>query len=353
MEPDLMQKTPLTLKSGQAGEWITSAELENVINHPEEYNYQSYLVRLRIYSKTSWRAVLDLYQDSFSHCITDLKNQGRLVDLFDLLWVTLETIRHFDYEPEGVGSSIFDLRSMIDNVVKNLIRMLSKLKMDDPLLNAETFKLPLEVMIAANDFVVSDDDYNSCYCNSYYDPHMYLFLQFFDFLAGLPYKILTPDIRQSLRQLVLQNNLGENRRTLLHMACEDCEAEDLPTIWLLLLSRANPNAADNDGNVPLHTLARQHGNGAVIQSAAHLLLNYGTQLDRANDNGETAADVWIRHHQPEAGWNVPPGWCLKPVTVPNLTSLCARVVRAQNLPTNELPATLIALVEMRGLSTVP
>ena len=133
------------------------------------------------------------------------------------------------------------------------------------------------------------------------------------------------------------------------MAFENSKAEDLPTIRLLLLFRANPNAAYKNGNVPLHVLAdqSQYGDNDVIQSAAHLLLGYGAQLERTNDAGETAADTWIRCHDPEDGFNDPPDWCLKPVTAPNLMSLSARVVRAQNLPTNELPVTLIRLVEMR------
>jgi len=242
---------------------------------------------------------------------------------------------------------------MIDNVVEKLIKTLSKLVIDHPLLiDADTLKLPLKVMVAANGFVFSEDDSDISYCSCYSDhqihPHMYLLLKLFGFLAGLPREILDSDVRKSLRQLVLQNNLGENRRTLLHMACE---AEDLPTIRLLLLSGANANAADKDGNGPLHVLAdQQYGDEDVIESAAILLLEDGAQPERTNNAGETAADVWIRcHDDPEAGWNDPPGWCLKPVIVPTLRCLSDRVVRGQNLPTDELPVDLIPFVEMREL----
>jgi len=336
-DPDPMQKTILVLESGQAGEWITSDQLEHVIKHPSEYKFQSFLVRLRICSNRSWGAVLDLIDNSFNDCLVDLNSQGRLVDLLDVLWATFETfhrnIHLFDFEPD------YDLRSMIDNVVENLIKTLSKLAID--LLNVKTLKLALEVMVAANDFVFNLDDsdignWSYCYSDHQDNPHMNLLLRFFAFLAGLPYEILTPVIRQPLRQLVLKNKFGENRQTLLHMACE---AEDLPTIRLLLLSGANPNAADKDGNVPLHLLAdqSQYGDDDVIQSAAHLLLEYGAQLERTNEAGETPADIWTRLHDQEAGWYDPPEWCLKPVTVPTLKRLCARVVRAQNIPTNELP----------------
>jgi len=66
MDPDPIQKTPPILNSGKAGEWITSDQLEHVINHPEEYQFQSFLVRLRICSNKSWRAILELHQESFS-----------------------------------------------------------------------------------------------------------------------------------------------------------------------------------------------------------------------------------------------------------------------------------------------
>jgi len=357
MEPVSMPKTPLALKSGQAGEWITSHQLENVINHPEEYNYQSYLVRLRICSRKSWEAVLALLNDSFDDCVEDLGAQGRVVDFIDVLWATWEAIYVLDSNPE-------DLFWKADYVVRNLIWILWELGMDDPLFNAETFMLPLEVMLAVNDFdspkillLVNDydssdshDSYHDSYHNNV-DRYLDTTLQLVAFLATLPNEILNKDLRESLRQLVLKNRLGEHGRTLLHMACENCKVEDLPTIRLLLLSRADPNAADETGNLPLHALAHQHGNDAVIQRAAHLLLEYGAQLERGNDDGETAADVWIRSRDQGARLNEPPEWCFKPATVPNLKPLCARVVRSKNVPYDELllPATLIALIEMREL----
>lgn len=75
----------------------------------------------------------------------------------------------------------------------------------------------------------------------------------------------------------------------------------------------------------LHLLAgQQYGKNDVIKRTTHLLLEYGAQLDRTNSYGNTGADVWIRRHKPEDGWKGLPKWCLKPVTVPNLKSLCAR-----------------------------
>jgi len=58
---DHIQKTPLNLKTVCTTEWATSEELEDVIEHPETYMIQSFLVRLRIFSYRSWEAVTNLF----------------------------------------------------------------------------------------------------------------------------------------------------------------------------------------------------------------------------------------------------------------------------------------------------
>lgn len=339
MEPDLTQKTPLVLKSGQPGEWITSHQLEGILAHPSEYQIQSFLVRLRTCSSKSWGAVLSFLNDSFDECIYDLKMQGRLVDLLDVLWVTLETIQNhlFDYESD------YENCLLVEKVICNLIWMLSQLNMDDPLLNAETFTLPLQVMVAADEeFAITDDDSDATENSNSYIQHVEPLYKLIVLLAGLPRKILTPQIRQSLRQLAL----GEYGTSLLHMACKDC---NLPTIRLLLESKADPNAEDRNENVALHILADHYGDDEAIARAAQLLLERGAQLEIAIDRyGRTPADVWIQRHQynPEQGFNLP-AWCRKPVTALNLKDLCTRVIRLQDIPYDKLPVALISLIEMR------
>ncbi len=55
------QKIRLNLNSARTVEWATTAELEDVIEHPETYVIQSFLVRLRIYSYKKWAAVQSLF----------------------------------------------------------------------------------------------------------------------------------------------------------------------------------------------------------------------------------------------------------------------------------------------------
>jgi len=357
LEPALIKRIPFALKSGQAGEWITSDELEHVIEHPSEYQIQSFLVRLRICSSKSWGAVLDFLNECFEDCLEDLNAQGRLADVIDVLWATWSAISVFDSDAK-------DLFWKADDIVTNFITVLSQLRRDQhPLLNGETLMLPLNIMIAADEFITydknddSDDSYNikagdsdDSY-NIKADYYMCTYIKLVTFLARLPFETLTPQIRESLRQLVLQDILFELKQTFLHTACCNCDYKDLPIIRLLLLSGADPNTVGGNGNTPLHILAAsQHGNGAVIRSAAHLLFGFGAQLERTNDDGATPADVWIRcHDETEADEFNLPEWLQKPVTVPNLKDLCAKVVRSRDVPYDELPATLIALVEMREL----
>jgi len=138
-------------------------------------------------------------------------------------------------------------------------------------------------------------------------------------------------------------------RTLLHIACQD--GPDLLTIQLLLQKGANPNAADVQGDVPLHILAaQQYGDGAAVDQAARLLLQYGAHVDRVNNNRKTAADLWIESNRMEAGEGdleqvQVPDWCREPGYVPLLKCLSARAVCVNNIPYGEealrpLPAIL-------------
>jgi len=53
----LIEKPHLNLKSTQITEWKTSAELEDVIDHPDKFVIQSFLVQLRILSSKNWDAM--------------------------------------------------------------------------------------------------------------------------------------------------------------------------------------------------------------------------------------------------------------------------------------------------------
>jgi len=76
-----IQKTILNLKSVRTTEWITSAELEDVIDHPDTYVIQSFLVRIRILFYKSWEALETLLDWVWDKTIRDLRKEGRFVDI--------------------------------------------------------------------------------------------------------------------------------------------------------------------------------------------------------------------------------------------------------------------------------
>ena len=79
----VIQKTRLDLKSVRTNEWNASAELEDVIVHPETYTIQSFLVRLGIFSYKSLEAIQPLFEfflrDNF---FSELRQRRRFVELF-------------------------------------------------------------------------------------------------------------------------------------------------------------------------------------------------------------------------------------------------------------------------------
>ncbi len=116
------------------------------------------------------------------------------------------------------------------------------------------------------------------------------------------------------------------------MAC-DAESLDLATIQLLLQINADPNAADKDGNGPIHVLGSlRYGNSQEhmirrTADAARLLLENGAHLDRVNKDRKTAAQVWKENN----GSQDLPNWLLEPGMVPKLKCLSARIIRSNNI----------------------
>lgn len=334
---DPVVKIPLSLKSGQELEWTTSAQLENVIQLPTEYKLQSFLAQLRICGSHSLGAICSSSnQSSLMHCILDLKQQNRLVDALDVLWATLETIQR-----SGMLTNQEGVCTMADICVTELMVLLSEHEWDVHPLTTADYKLLWEVILATDRFYSPDTDRR----------HMKALLPCVRHLANRPDILDIGGSRRFLRQLIDQDSRDHRGRNLLHLECHD-EALDLLTIRLLLQSRANANAGDEDGNGPLHLLAfksHQHEDPEVIAAAARLLLEKEenpAHLDRVNGNRKTAAQVWIEINEIEVGLNALPDWLREPV--PRLMCLCSRVIKSHNVKYDELklPIALHSFVEL-------
>jgi len=156
-----------------------------------------------------------------------------------------------------------------------------------------------------------------------------------------------------LFQVVHRNKPEKFGTRLLHMACEDKEniIHHFDTILLLLNAGADANAVDEFGNAPLHVVASLPQE--LMDPAVRLLLESGAHLDRVNNAGKTAADIWIECNETEedqdeddeARWQARPDWCR---ATRSLSCLSARAVRSHQVPylDGDLPVTLNPFVEM-------
>lgn len=193
MEADPFPMTPLKLKRGRTIGWTTSPQLEQVIAEPAEYQVQSYLIQLRILSDRSHEA--STTRRFLSGCILYLKNQNRLDDLVDVLWATFEKIQLHLLDSHHENG----LWRMADDVVENLIWVLSRLGKNDPLYNADTFRSILKMELVT-DRVHSQfcSKSNSCCTSPKYPSHMDILLQLVTFLAGIADDMLCEETQVGL-----------------------------------------------------------------------------------------------------------------------------------------------------------
>jgi len=350
-----LHKIPLKLKSGLTKEWTTFEELEHVIQHPSEHEIQSILVRLRILSGRGCKAICNGIHVILSHrsCWSILE-QGRYVEVLDILWAILELLRRVD-PAERQDHWIVEA---CDCLTSTLLKMKTN---SSVLLNASAIKTSLNLILETDPFKsfewddIHDDDV--VYVNDY-DPRLrsntFQIFRFIALIADLlPQMVLDEESMDSLGLLVRRKRKNSSGRTLLHLACEN--PNRLETVRLLLQLGANPNAGDKQGNSPLHSLAQQ--NRELIDPTARLLLENGAHLDRVNKSGKTAVDLWLEKHgsrkrrldegdqQGAVGFkNDLPDWCIE--GVPRLLCLSSRKIRARRIPYLEAPVTLHPFIEM-------
>jgi len=318
-------KMPLLMRSGQTVEWVTSEDLENVIEEPW---IQCMLTRLRIYSRMSLEAVddfmsshyffyLDLDSDEYEE---DGRNIPRPAEHSDqniviLLMGYLEAVLDIPSENPSLW-----MRSALEELVHKFMW----LECDDPLLNVENMEILLQLISAAGT-----------------DGQTSLSYVFFTLLAGLPLA-LHHNIRKYLSQLARQD-----AGTWISTACH---TENWDIFRLLLHLGADPTTVGwfGLGNLALHVLA-ERDETPVRSTAANLLFYYGANPNQMNDQGESAVGIWLKKNCGEesmqsAKWNDRPDWCRD--TVPKISRLCVKTVHIHGVPFDEEHASLPPFQEL-------
>jgi len=320
-------------KKGGTMEWTGLAELEHVIQHPEEHKIQSLHVRFRVLSSRSWEAV-GMEAVGVSMAIASGQNHTTaFVKRLEIRLVVLNTICRFN-PCDALKGLHFKLRVSTVVTVTIIIDLLEK----ESLLPSEMYETSLDLILRALNLLKPDD---------FFANEFNLFNNLFAVMFRIPGMLSEESHRNSLIRLLRERVGSYQLGFLLLLACEYTENERyLATIRLFLDAGADPNVGlDRAGNASLHIVAKMEHQ--LSEAATTLLLEKGAHVDRVNKAGQTAVDVWIQtriENGAETGWNARPDWCR---TVPNLLCLAARSVRVHKIPyKNATPATLHSTVAM-------
>ena len=161
-------------------------------------------------------------------------------------------------------------------------------------------------------------------------------------------------LRKCLYDWIKLNPRGRRGSSMLHLACMNnlsCPTtrppSDLSTfpipemIKLLLEVGASPNQLDDNGNSPLHLVARFSTQSSAV---VNLLLEYGAHLDASNKDGLTPLSIMRAEAMRKAPFKKIQIFPLKHM---NLQCLSARVLQRYNVPVeNYLPGKLAHFVRM-------
>jgi len=326
----LIEKPKLNL---MITEWNTSVELEDVIEHPDNFLIQSFLVRLRIFSSKKWDAIKFLFESNLVYyCLNQLEQKFRSVEIYNIIWATLETLlSRPDLHKNG------DAQRKIGIFVEKLIDVFARLQ---TVITEEIIKTSLDLIISANEVI-------------FLIRYSYL-IRFVRILSHLPQSLLNKDAMKTISEVRDQHG-----RNLLHKAFV-CAIDDdhlYATVRLLLNAGCDTNATDHYGKTPLHILTELIANPPDrrywfrhLNTIAMLLLDFGAQLSIKNQVGKTAVEVLIRKNKRNRdkdeqgiiiGWKLP-DWCSE---LPTLTCLSARVIRRNRIPHLALPLSLISMIE--------
>jgi len=333
-------KIAMKRKSGLAPEWVTSAELEHVMEHPSEYLIQSFLIGLRICSSKSCRAVCTFVDEVTQRYCPWMFLHGNFTATLNLLWAALEIL---SFQPKEERSTW----STSARIVKRQTVSVSLYYLQAPQLlkSADYIKSSLELILSSEQLQLSSNIYHQ---NTESDLNLLCLL--FTQLADRP-DLLIPETKELLVKLV---RLERPAGTLLHPACKKINIAVYRSIIPLLLTYGvDPSIGDLDGNGPLHIVLAQYSNDSAIHeervSIARLLLDKGAHLDRVNKRGQTAVDLWVEARSKFPGapqFDRLPDWCYE--SIPKLMCLSSRVIRSHKIfyTAETLPINLHKFVEM-------
>ena len=276
-------KILLKLKNVRTIEWVTSVELEHIIQNPSEFEIQSFLVRLRILfsRKKSWKAVETLFElySARTVCFSRLYNHKRYGDILDILWAMLEIIDHYFNGSEEDG-----LAWMVVKTVIITVEILFSLERAIPgLWSAESIKTSLDLVLPhLHDW------------ERFHDTQLYMeTMLFLSVLLTSQHQMRDEGKLECFFQLVRRERRDGGGGTLLFFLCGDTiwSIRFYTTIRFLLKGKADPNLVNLDGDTLLHIAASKRRN--LGDPMARLLLNYGVHLDQVNNFGKTAVQIWI------------------------------------------------------------
>jgi len=120
-----LKKTPLKFEHVKTVEWVTTDELEDIIQHPSKYLVLSFLFQLRIAISCEPFLSVDRLLSYLSGKHLLLIQPDRFAYNLDMLWATMETIR-----PKSASG----LSGWTQSTTEALVTMLSFTKRDHPLL---------------------------------------------------------------------------------------------------------------------------------------------------------------------------------------------------------------------------
>ena len=161
-------------------------------------------------------------------------------------------------------------------------------------------------------------------------------------LADLP-ELMDKETKDILFQLIRRDRRDE-RGSLLHISINNAFFTwRLSTLVLLLKSGADPNAGDSKGNGPLHVVAMACKLFRVLaDSITHLLLDHNAHLDRVNDEGKTAADLWMKYNNGAFNCELPSWYHSEP----HLMCIAAKVIRSHQIDYSHLPSIIHTFITM-------